>query len=74
MTKSIHTDEYRIVLKRLKEARESANLTQFEAAHRLGKPQSFISKIERGERRIDILELARAADIYNKNIEWFLKK
>lgn len=37
-------------------ARESAGLTQTQVAERLGKPQSFVSKYERGERRLDVLE------------------
>lgn len=42
--------------KLLVELRHSKNLTQAELARRLGKPQSFISKVELGERRLDVLE------------------
>lgn len=73
MPKSIHSSEYKTVIKKLRVAREAAGLTQSEAAERLGKPQSYISKIERGERRIDILELSKISNIYEKKIEWFLK-
>lgn len=59
MSKSIHSSEYKTVIKKLREAREAAGLTQQEAAEKLGKPQSYISKIERGERRLDIVELAK---------------
>jgi transcriptional regulator with XRE-family HTH domain len=41
----------------LRSARRSANVTQVELAKRLGTDQSFVSKYERGERRIDVLEL-----------------
>jgi transcriptional regulator with XRE-family HTH domain len=37
-------------------AREKAGMTQQQLADRLGKPQSFISKYEGGERRIDVIE------------------
>jgi transcriptional regulator with XRE-family HTH domain len=73
MQKSIHSGEYKTVVKKLREARDNAKLTQAEAAGKLGKPQSYISKIERGERRVDVVELARFAKEYGKNIEWFLK-
>jgi transcriptional regulator with XRE-family HTH domain len=47
----------------LADARRRANLTQQELAKRLGKPQSFVSDYERGQRRIDLMEfliIARA--------------
>lgn len=43
------------------EAREDAGLTQVELADRLGRPQSFVSKIERGLRRVDLLEFLEIA-------------
>jgi len=46
-------DEYRRILERLREARLAAGLTQTQVAERLGKPQSFVSKVELGERQID---------------------
>ncbi len=48
------------------DARLTNNRTQSEIAHRLGKPQSFVSKYESGERRLDIVEfmdICRALDI-----------
>ena len=73
MTKSIYTKEYRKVIYRLKKARQEAGLKQIEVAKKLGKPQSYISKIERGERRVDITELKRIADIYKKSISYFIE-
>ena len=72
MSKSIHSSEYISVIKKLREAREAAGLTQAEAAEKLGKPQSYISKIERGERRLDIVELAKIARLYKKQLQWFI--
>lgn len=48
---------YRTLLSELKEARKAAGLTQAELAAKLDRPQSFIAKIENGERRIDAVEL-----------------
>lgn len=72
MAKSIHSNEYKAVVNKLREARESAGLTQAEAAEKLSKPQSYISKIERGERRIDVVELSKLATLYRKKMEYFL--
>lgn len=72
MSKSIHSSEYKTVIKKLREAREAAGLTQAEAAEKLNKPQSYISKIERGERRIDVVELSQIADLYKQKLSWFL--
>lgn len=55
--KSIFTKEYEILLQRLIAARRKAGVTQQELAVRLGKHQSFVSKYERRERRLDVVEL-----------------
>ncbi len=52
---------------KLKETRMEAGLTQAEVARMLGRPQSFISKVEMRERRIDFLELQVLAKIYGKS-------
>jgi len=57
MDKSIHSAQYKVFLKALREARQSGGLTQIELAKRIGETQSFVSKCERGERRIDVIEL-----------------
>ena len=62
---------YQAFLKRLIKARHDAGYLQ-EVASRLGKPHSFISKCELGERRLDIIELQRIAKIYGKTISYFL--
>lgn len=46
----------------LAEAREAAGLTQAGLAARLRRPQSFVSKVESGERRLDVVELLEVAD------------
>jgi transcriptional regulator with XRE-family HTH domain len=73
MTKSIYSGEYRKVIEKLKEARNEAVLTQVDVSLKLKKPQSYISKIERGERRIDIAELSILAKIYKKSLDYFVK-
>jgi transcriptional regulator with XRE-family HTH domain len=66
MPKTVHSDAYASVLRVLVEARKSAGLTQAELARRVGSQQPIISLIERGVRRIDVLEfyvLARAIGV-----------
>jgi len=58
-------------LKRLKQARLNAGLTQAEVAKLLSRPQSFVSKSESGERRVDFVELLHLAKIYDKPISFF---
>lgn len=67
-----HTPEYRYMLKRLKEARRKAGLTQVRVARALGRPQSYVNKCELGERRIDPIELQRFAALYRRPLTWFL--
>jgi transcriptional regulator with XRE-family HTH domain len=57
MEKSIYTREYEVLLRLLRETREQANVTQVELARRLKQTQSFVSKIELGDRRLDLVQL-----------------
>lgn len=63
--------EYRMFLKRLKQARLDAGLTQAEVAKLLSRPQSFISKSESGERRVDFVELLHLAKNDSKPLGFF---
>jgi len=56
MPKSVFTDAYAALLDMLVALRKERGLTQVELSKRLGKPQPFVSYIERGERRIDVIE------------------
>ena len=59
MEKTLFSNEYKILLLLLREARESLDITQAEVAIRMGTTQSVVSKCERGERRLDVLELRK---------------
>lgn len=73
MNTSVYSKEYQNVIKRLREARIESGLKQEEVAERFGKPQSYVSKIERGERRVDIAEAKLFAKLYQKPIDFFVK-
>lgn len=57
MEKSIYTTEYVVLVELLRELREKADVSQVEMAERLETSQSFVTKYERGERRLDIIQL-----------------
>ena len=57
MEKSIHSARYAVFLRILRESRLKAGLTQIQLAEKIGETQTFVSKYERGERRIDVIEL-----------------
>ncbi len=61
MARSAFSRKHQSFLKLLVEARQSAGLTQVSLAKRLGRPQSFVSKYERGERRLDVIEFLEVA-------------
>ncbi len=73
MPKVIYSKEHRTLVQRLKKARKEAGLDQEEAAKLLGVTQSYISKMESGQRRIDIVQLKRFAKLYKKQIHYFIK-
>jgi transcriptional regulator with XRE-family HTH domain len=57
MEKSTFTREYAALCRLLRETRERAGITQVEVAEKIGETQSYVSKVERGERRLDIVQL-----------------
>lgn len=57
LLKSIYDPRYLEVISRLRVARENLAISQVELASRLGKPQSYISKFETCERRLDLVEV-----------------
>ena len=60
-SKTIHRKEYKELLAALAQARKDAGMTQAELAKKLKKPQSYVSKVENGERRLDVVELMEIA-------------
>lgn len=71
LSKEAYRESYERFLAKLRQARRDAGLTQVEASRRLGKPQSFVSKIESGERRVDVIELSVIARLYGKPLSYF---
>ncbi len=72
MVRPTFEPKYQAFLVKLRQAMEEAGMAQVEVAARLGKPQSYVSKCESDERRIDVIELAVFAALYDKPLEFFL--
>ncbi len=73
MEKSQHSRPYQKVTKALREAREAAGLTQAEVAKKLGVYATFVSKVESGERRVDVVELSQICRVYGVDLVAFLR-
>jgi transcriptional regulator with XRE-family HTH domain len=74
VSKSVFTDKYERFRLLLVEARRKATLSQTQLADKLSRPQSFVSKYERGERRLDVVEFEQVADALGIEPIRFLKK
>jgi transcriptional regulator with XRE-family HTH domain len=62
MKKSVHSKPYSVFAALLVTARKKTGMRQIELAQKLNKPQSFVSKFECGERRLDVIEFITITD------------
>jgi transcriptional regulator with XRE-family HTH domain len=74
MEKTLHSQDYAVFLTALRSARTEAGLTQLIVARRLQETQTFVSKCERGERRIDIVELQKWCAALGSDLIEFVKR
>ena len=72
MRKTIYSEDHKCLVERLKQARKDKGLDQKQVAALLGVSQSYISKVESGQRRIDVVQLKQFSKIYKKSISYFL--
>ena len=73
MVDTIRSKEYRDFVGKLRKARLDARLRQIDVAKKLKRTQSYVSRVEVGEQRLDILELKKFANLYGKDINYFVK-
>ena len=73
MMKAIFSKDHRYTVDQLKKARLEAGLDQADVAKLLGKTQPHISKIEAGQRRLDIVQIKEFAKLYKKDLSFFIK-
>ena len=74
MSKSTHSDEYQILLEMLRSARIQAGVTQIQLAEHMGKSQSYVSKVERGEIRLDVLQLRDICNALGISLSGFIQR
>ena len=72
--KSVHTILYQKVRARLRTKREERGLTQKQLAGMLGLPQSYVSKIETCERRMDFIELRTICNLLGMSVVDFMQE
>jgi len=69
---TIQTKEHKYMIEQLKAARDESGYDQETVADKLGKTQSYVSKIESGQRRIDVVQLKQFAKVYGKPFDFFI--
>lgn len=74
MQKSLSSSKQRVFLELVRQVREEAGLRQIDVAERLDQPQSFVSKYESGERRLDLLELELVCEACETDITQFVRR
>ena len=74
MPKSIFSVAQEKLQKLLRQVRTEAGFTQNELAEKLQRPQSFVSKYESGERRLDLVELRQICDALKISLSDFVKR
>lgn len=72
MEKSIYTEEYEAVLELLRSLRQQSGITQVELAQKLGQSQSYVSKVERGDRRLDVIQLRTICQTLGSSLPSFI--
>ncbi|TWU37538.1 helix-turn-helix protein [Novipirellula aureliae] len=73
MEKSITTTEYRALVSYLRQRREASGVTQVELAQRIDESQSLVSKMERCEIRIDVIQLRTICEAMGTDLISFLR-
>ena len=73
-TKSLYNKENTALARLIREMRVTAGLTQAECAEALGRPQSFVSNVESGDRRLDLLQLREYCAVCGVSLTSFIKR
>lgn len=74
VVRSKFSEKYERFLSLLIAERKAAGITQEQLARRLGRPQSFVSKYERGERRLDVVEFLAVTEAMGTDAEMIIAR
>jgi transcriptional regulator with XRE-family HTH domain len=74
LSKSLGSPRHKALIALLVEKREAAGLTQAQLAEKLGEYQSFVARLESGQRRVDVVEFLELAEVLQFNASAALKK
>jgi transcriptional regulator with XRE-family HTH domain len=74
MTKAIYSQEYEIYVELLKRQRAESGLTQLQCTQMLGRPQSFMSDVEKGSRRLDLVQLRELLQLLGTDLLSFTQR
>lgn len=73
VAKTLGSERHRALIALLIEAREKAGLTQTELAEKIGEYQSFVARLESGQRRVDVVEFLELAEVLGFDAEESLR-
>jgi transcriptional regulator with XRE-family HTH domain len=71
---SVRSPEYAVLIDLVKQARLSSGMTQKEICDKLGKPKNYLNKVERGERRLDVVEVFALCEAMGKDARELLQQ
>ena len=74
MPRTIYSDDHELLVSLLREYRLRRKLTQAELSERMNRPQSFVSKVESGQRRLDVVELRQWCDALGVDLVALVRK
>ena len=74
MSKAIHRTEHEVLIQLIRTLRQEAGLSQEQCCWKLGRPQSFMSDVERGIRRLDLVQIRDLCTVYGISLQEFVRR
>lgn len=74
MSKAIHRTENEVLIRLIRSLRQEAGLSQEQCCWKLGRPQSFMSDVERGIRRLDLVQISDLCAVFGISLQEFVRR